>query len=380
LALPDRKGHFAQINRVSLDTLQDPLSLRALDTVELSGEIRNENGQKYSGFNGEAIITLFDAKRRVSIPQDREWVDTYGCYLNRGTALECTYEVESDVLFRGKAEVVNGDFSTRFILPKDMSFSPETSRMIVFAQSGQETAGGSFTQLRFSGLNPDAVNDGQGPEMDVYLNDPSFFNGSLSTSNPTVFVELSDSSGINATGTGVGHEILATLNTEPPQEFVLNDFYEGALNDFTQGRIEYPLEEVPEGSYVLKVRAWDVHNNPSEQSIAFEVQSSQDLVVRDVYNYPNPMNNVTQFTFEHNQQGQPLEVHIRIYTLTGVPVQDIQQTITSTSSYASISWDGRDRDYDRLGNGTYIYVLRVTAETPEGRKTTEKIEKLVVIR
>jgi len=92
------------------------------------------------------------------------------------------------------------------------------------------------------------------------------------------------------------------------------------------------------------------------------------------------MNNVTQFTFEHNQQGQPLEVHIRIYTLTGVPVQDIQQTITSTSSYASISWDGRDRDYDRLGNGTYIYVLRVTAETPEGRKTTEKIEKLVVIR
>jgi hypothetical protein len=261
-----------------------------------------------------------------------------------------------------------------------MSFSPETSRMIVFAQSGQETAGGSFTQLRFSGLNPDAVNDGQGPEMDVYLNDPSFFNGSLSTSNPTVFVELSDSSGINATGTGVGHEILATLNTEPPQEFVLNDFYEGALNDFTQGRIEYPLEEVPEGSYVLKVRAWDVHNNPSEQSIAFEVQSSQDLVVRDVYNYPNPMNNVTQFTFEHNQQGQPLEVHIRIYTLTGVPVQDIQQTITSTSSYASISWDGRDRDYDRLGNGTYIYVLRVTAETPEGRKITEKIEKLVVIR
>lgn len=380
LALPDRKGHFAQINQVSLDTLQDPLTLRALDTVELSGEIRQEDGSKYRGFNGEAILTLFDAKRRVSIPKDREWIDTYGCYLNRGTALECTYEVESDVLFRGKAEVVDGVFSTRFILPKDMSFSPETSRMIVFAKSGQETAGGSFTQLRFSGLNPEAVNDGEGPEMDVYLNDPSFFNGSLSTSNPTVFVELSDSSGINATGTGVGHEILATLNTEPPREYVLNDFYEGALNDFTQGRIEYPLEDVPEGAYTLKVRAWDVHNNPSEQSIAFEVQSSEDLVVRDVYNYPNPMNNVTQFTFEHNQQGQPLEVHIRIYTLTGVPVQDIQQTITSTSSYASISWDGRDRDYDRLGNGTYIYVLRVTAETPEGRKTTEKIEKLVVIR
>ena len=48
----------------------------------------------------KAVLTLFDAKRRVGIPQDREWVSSYGCYLNRGTELECTYEVESDVLFR----------------------------------------------------------------------------------------------------------------------------------------------------------------------------------------------------------------------------------------------------------------------------------------
>lgn len=380
LALPDRKGSFTHINQVKLDTLSYPLSLRALDTVELEGEIKLPNGQRYSSFNGEAVLTLFDAKRRVSIPQDREWVSSYGCYLNRGTELECTYEVESDVLFRGKAEVKNGRFSTRFILPKDMSFSPETSRMLIFAKSTEETAGGSYTQLRFSGVNPDAINDGEGPQMDLYLNDPSFFNGSLMNSSPTVFVELRDSSGINTTGTGIGHEIIATLDTQPPREFVLNDFYEGELNDFTKGHIEYPLEDIPEGTYTLKVRAWDVHNNPSEQSISFEVESEENLVVRDVYNYPNPMNNFTQFVFEHNQPGIPLDVSIRIYTLTGVPIQLIQETIIGNSPYASIPWDGLDRDFDRLGNGTYVYVLRVSTETPEGRKTIEQIEKLVVIR
>ena len=93
------------------------------------------------------------------------------------------------------------------------------------------------------------------------------------------------------------------------------------------------------------------------------------------------MNNSTAFTFGHNQQGNSLEVDIRIYTLSGRPVQHLQEYITHTSnSYASISWNGRDRDNDRLGNGTYIYVLRVTADTPEGRKSTEKIEKLVIIR
>jgi flagellar hook assembly protein FlgD len=123
-----------------------------------------------------------------------------------------------------------------------------------------------------------------------------------------------------------------------------------------------------------------VHNNPTEEEIFFEVASSEELSVRNVFNFPNPMNNATRFSFEHNQPGNPLDVSVRIYTLSGKPVQQIEQSLITTSSYASISWDGRDRDYDRLGNGTYIYVLRVTTDTPKGRQTAEQIEKLVIIR
>jgi flagellar hook assembly protein FlgD len=93
------------------------------------------------------------------------------------------------------------------------------------------------------------------------------------------------------------------------------------------------------------------------------------------------MNSKTQFTFEHNQPGNPLDVSIKIYTLSGKPVQYIkQESLITSNSYANIPWNGRDRDNDRLGNGTYIYVLRVTAETPEGKQSIEKIEKLVIIR
>jgi flagellar hook assembly protein FlgD len=129
------------------------------------------------------------------------------------------------------------------------------------------------------------------------------------------------------------------------------------------------MEEFPEGNYSLKVRGWDVHNNLAEETIFFEVAESKNLVINKMYNYPNPMNNSTAFTFEHNQQGNSLEVDIRIYTLSGRPVKHLQEYITNTSnSYASITWKGRDRDNNRLGSGTYIYVLRVTANTPEGRK------------
>ncbi len=378
-ALPNRKAHIQSINNMDVSTI-DTLTIKALDTVTLTGSVTAQDGTPLPDFNGEAIITIFDAKRRITLPQDLPWIDTFGCLLNENTEFECTYEVENDVLFKGKAAVQNGQFSSTFIIPKDISFSDQTGRVVVFAKSDRETAGGSYTDVIFNGVNSTAVNDGKGPGMDVYLNDETFINGSLSTDSPKLIVELSDSSGINTTGTGVGHEIIATIDTKPQQTYVLNNFYEGALNDYTKGRIEYPLDQIQQGSYSLKVRAWDVHNNPAEKTIFFDVASQEDLVLDNIYNYPNPMNNYTNFTFEHNQQGNPMDVDIRIYTLSGKPVQLIKESILNNSSYASISWNGRDRDNDRLGNGTYIYVLRVTTDTPEGRTSTEKIEKLVIIR
>lgn len=381
IALPDKAVHTETINGVNVAENDTVLTIKALDQVNMSGYVSTQDGTLLSDFSGEVIVTLFDAPRTISIPQDREWVESRGCNLNAGTDQECTYTAENDVLFKGKTIVENGLFDLSFIIPKDISFSPDNGRVILFASNGITTAGGSYSDIIFNGINTTAVNDGKGPALDIFLNDESFINGSLSSDSPKLIVELADSSGINTTGTGVGHEIIATIDTKPQQTFVLNNFYEGALNDFTKGRIEYPLDEIPEGNYALKVRAWDVHNNPSEKEIFFEIASEDELVVDNIYNYPNPMNNRTSFTFEHNQQGNPLEVDIRIYTLSGKPVQQLKEYIQNTSSsYASIPWNGRDRDNDRLGNGTYIYVLRVTADTPEGRQSTRKIEKLVIIR
>ncbi len=373
--LPEQQVGLTSINDYTETGEDTTLTIKALDQVNLSGQIKDLQGNFLPDFNGEAVITVMDAPRNVPLPSDREWVAQDNCRLSG-----CDYEAENDILFKGKAAITNGEFTSSFIVPKDISFSDNTGRIIFFANSNGQTAGGSYTKVRFNGVNENAVDDGSGPEMDVFLNDERFVNGNLVNSSPTLIIELEDQSGINTTGTGVGHEIIATIDTEPQQSFVLNDFYEGNLNDFTRGRIEYPLDQLPEGSYTLKVRAWDVHNNPSEEEVFFEVASSEELTVRNVFNFPNPMNNATRFSFEHNQPGNPLDVSVRIYTLSGKPVQHIEQSLITTSSYASISWDGRDRDYDRLGNGTYIYVLRVATNTPKGRQTAEQVEKLVIIR
>lgn len=373
--LPVQKTQITSINDYTESGQDTVITIKGLDTVTLNGQMNDFSGNLISDFSGQANLTVYDAERSVPLPSNRNWVQEDRCFLE-----DCRYTVENDVLFKGKAAVQNGRFTSTFVVPKDISFSDSAGRIVIYANDDRFTAGGSFTKLRFNGINENAVNDGRGPDMDIYLNDDRFVNGNLVNDSPNLIIELEDPSGINTTGTGVGHEMIATINTEPEQTFVLNDFYEGDIDDFTKGRIEYPLDDLDNGSYSLKVRAWDVHNNPSEKEVFFEVSSQDELKIRNVFNYPNPMNNVTRFSFEHNQPGNPLEVSIRIYTLSGKPVQQLQNQIITNSSYASITWNGRDRDYDRLGNGTYIYVLRVKANTPNGTQRAEKIEKLVIIR
>ena len=216
--------------------------------------------------------------------------------------------------------------------------------------------------------------------MDVYLNSDKFVNGNLVGSTPRLVVEMEDESGINTTGTGVGHEIIAKVNTQPQRTIVLNEFYTSKLDDFTQGRVEYPMQELPEGEYSLTVQAWDVYNNPSQKEITFQVQDSDELVIDNLYNYPNPMNNFTRFVFEHNQAGNMLDVNVRIYTLSGQPVAELERQFVSNDSYGVVRWDGRGSDHDRLANGTYIYRVHIKANTPNGVKTKEKMEKLVIIQ
>lgn len=373
--LPVQKSEITAINDINVAGQDSVITIKGLDTITLTGQMTDFSGNVINDFTGLADVSVLDAKRSVPLPADRNWVQEERCFLD-----DCRYTVEKDVLFKGKAEVQNGMFRSTFVVPKDISFSDSTGRIIIYAENDNYAASGSFTNIRFNGINENAVNDGRGPDMDIYLNDERFVNGALVNDSPNLIIDLEDPSGINTTGTGIGHEILAVIDTNPEQTYVLNDYYEGDIDNYTKGKIEFPLDELPEGSYSLKVRAWDVHNNPSEKEIFFEVASQDDLTIRHVYNYPNPMNDVTRFYFEHNQPGNPLDISIQIYTLSGRPVQHLQNQIITNSSYASITWNGRDRDNDRLGNGTYIYVLRVASDTPNGRQRTEKIEKLVIIR
>ncbi len=375
IGIPRKKMMITQINNIT--NLQDStINLRALDHVTVKGDVINNDSTVDNNFNGIVNMQVYDASRYVKLPE-RSWMQTYGCYIKN-----CQYKVQKDVLFSGRASVTNGRFTANFIIPKDMSYSDRKGKILLYADETSDDAAGEYSNFTLSGTNPDAVNDKKGPQISIYLNNDSFIDGSMVNDSPNLIVDLKDPSGINTTGNGVGHDIIAQLSSpnQPDKTIVLNDYYTSNLNDYASGKIEYPLNNLPNGNYVLNIRAWDVFNNESQSQISFTVAKSQNLTIRRVYNFPNPMNNETKFIIEHNQPGNPMTIDINIYTLSGRPVAHIERDDVITSSpYVSINWYGRDDDNDPLATGTYLYVVHVKTNTDKGEQSVQKIEKLVII-
>jgi hypothetical protein len=159
--------------------------------------------------------------------------------------------------------------------------------------------------------------------------------------------------------------------------FILNDFYQGDLDSYQQGVVRFQMPELSPGAHSIKLKAWDVLNNSNEAILEFIVANDEALELKHVLNYPNPFTTKTQFWFEHNKPGQPLDVSIQIMTVTGRVIKTIHQTITTEGNRsAEIEWDGKDEYGDKPGRGVYIYKLRVTTT---GKKKKEVIEKLVIL-
>ncbi|NCA95858.1 MAG: hypothetical protein EOM74_02650 [Methanomicrobia archaeon] len=85
----------------------------------------------------------------------------------------------------------------------------------------------------------------------------------------------------------------------------------------------------------------------------------------------------TSFYFEQNQPGSLLDVQIQIFTISGMLVKNIRQSVTMQGFRSdAIQWDGRDDFGDKLAKGVYLYKLRVRNENGE---IAEKTEKIVII-
>ncbi len=359
---------------VSTDTVNTiPVSasssdtLKALSLVTISGFVRNSGGSILNTYNGVIYPTVYDKSQNITTLSND----------GPGVSPPFTFGIQKNILYKGKASVVNGAFKFSFVVPKDIAYAYGIGRVSYYAENGTEDANGYYEKVIIGGSNDSAALDNTGPTVDLYMNDAKFVFGGLTDETPDLFAILKDENGVNTVGNGIGHDITAVLDGSTESSVVLNDYYQADLNSYKTGTIRYPYSELSEGKHTLSLKVWDVYNNSSVSYTEFIVARSAELALSHVLNYPNPFTTKTQFYFEQNQCCQTLDVQIQIFTISGKLVKSIDQFV-QTEGFRSdpIDWDGRDDFGDRIGKGVYIY--RVKVKTSEGA-AAEKFEKLVIL-
>jgi len=365
MSYPEHQVYTTEMNGVEMNTLE-PDTVRSLQQVTFKGFVGDANGVKLTDFNGFVYPSVFDKISNVTTLN------------NDGGAQAFEFELFKNIIYKGKASVVNGDFEFTFIIPRDIAYNFGTGRVSYYAVAGSQDAHGHSEEFVIGGALDGAELNEVGPEVNLFLNDSTFVFGGITSEDPILFARVFDENGINTVGSGIGHDLKAIIDGESNAPIVLNDFYEADLDTYQRGSIRYQLTDLSEGMHNLSLKVWDVHNNSSESYTEFVVANSSELALNHVLNYPNPFTTRTQFMFEHNQACTFLDVQVQVFTVSGKVVKNINRIVRSEGFRGEpIEWDGLDDYGDQIGKGVYVY--RVKVVTPEGQ-TAEKFEKLVILK
>ncbi|HEU4790271.1 MAG TPA: type IX secretion system sortase PorU, partial [Flavobacterium sp.] len=365
LAIPKPKVVLTKVNDIPVN--QALPDFKSLAKMKISGEITDENNLPLTNYNGTISTILFDKKITKSTLNN----DGYSPVMNFTTL--------GEAIFRGNASVTNGQFEYSFIVPKDIRIPLDTGKLSFYAKKNElpQDVTGYDTTIKVGGVNENAVADNNSPKVKLYMNDETFVSGGISNDSPIFIAYMEDESGINTAG-GIGHDIVAVLDGDVSNPFILNDYYQTELDNFTKGNLHFPFRNLKAGLHTITFTVWDVYNNATTMEMQFLVVGDESIALTNVLNYPNPCVNYTEFWFSHNKPNEPLEVQVQVLTITGKVVWTKNQTIT-TSGFLSreITWDTRDDFGNKIGKGVYVYKLTVKATL--SNKKIEKYEKLVIL-
>lgn len=359
LANPDFQVKTSSIDGQIVDTNLD--TIRPLSLVTIKGFVADDKGSKLNSFNGEIIPTVYDKAMQVKT-------------LGNGAEEQMDYTVQNNIIYRGLATVKNGDFEFTFFVPKDISYKLDKGKIMYYAYNDSVDAQGYFDGFYIGGSSNSSVTDTKGPDIELFLNSESFKDGGVVSASSVLIANISDNTGINTAGTGIGHDITAVLDGDNSNVMVLNDYFQASLDKYTEGSIIFPLTNLADGNHTLKIKVWDVMNNSSEKEIHFVVKD--EFRIESVTCYPNPMRDQTNFIFTHNQPSETFKVDLEVFQSSGQRVDLYPVNISSQGTESQpLVWTPASRAV-RMRAGVYIYRLSVT--TSDG-KTGSASGRLVYV-
>ncbi|MDR0733773.1 MAG: type IX secretion system sortase PorU [Dysgonamonadaceae bacterium] len=372
LNYPEMKVKVETING---DTVTDDgkFAFKALEKVTISGSITDENGTKIDDFSGELRASVFDGKQETKSHRP----DEEGNYFS--------FNSYPNMIYQAKSTVENGSFKFSFTVPLDISYSVDEpssyetkNGMMNFYVSSSDAvkqdAAGYFGNYIFSGTKEAAV-DEAGPEIkEIYLNAAGFRDGDDVNETPYFRARVFDETGINMSGSGLGHDILICIDDNPAWTYYRSRDNFELTSDGEDLVIGFSIPELPTGEHTLSFNVWDIANNPTIAPLRFNVIKGYKPAIFDLHADENPAKTSTVFVLSHNLPETLLTVDMRVYDLSGRIVWSHSQK--TVAAFPAVEWDLCNSAGNRVQPGVYVYWATVRTENS---KEVTKAKKIVVL-
>ena len=342
-------------------------TLGAGSTATITGHVTRADGQTATDFNGMLSTVVRDARQQVV------------CKLNDPSEADepFTYYDRLNVIFSGSDQVKDGSFEFSFAVPKDISYSDLPGLVNIYAISDDNTqkASGITDRLAFGsgGVIPSG---GIGPSIYCYLNSAEFVNGGNVNPTPFFVAQLNDEDGINATGSGIGHDLELIIDGEMAKTYSLNEYFQYDFGSYTRGNVGFSIPELPYGQHKLLFRAWDVLNNSSTAELTFNVVKGLEPRFFDVECTKNPASTATSFRILHDHTGSLMDVVLDVFDTSGRHLWSYSESGVPTDNAYIVDWDLSVDGGRRMQTGVYLYRLRISSD---GSSYATKAKKLIIL-
>lgn len=355
------------VNGQSVDG--NSISFKALEKITVEGEVLDASGQLVTDFTGIVNPTVKDSKVTVTCLKNS----------NKDDSPAFTFTDYPNTIFIGNDSVRNGKFSFTFTVPKDISYSNLQGKMNLYAvdtESGNE-AQGNFDNFIVGGTSDTAETDTIGPEIRaLYLNDTTFVDGGQVNTTPYFVAELWDKSGVNITGSSVGHDMMLVIDESTVLSYNLNSYYELLPGEDGTGIVKFPIPALEPGKHTAEFWVWDILNNSTVRTFTFEVVEGLKPFLFDVIATPGIAREQVTFHLMHNRPESRMRVGIMVYDLAGRQLWKHEESGTSGlfENY-TVSWDLTSGGA-RMRPGVYIYRAAISTDNS---KDATKARKFIIL-
>lgn len=224
----------------------------------------------------------------------------------------------------------------------------------------------NFYQIPFY-VKKDTTTNINSAEIDVKFDGFEILDGDFVTNTPQILFELNYIGNFPLEDTSA---IRFTLDSKRVYNSQMNIDY-----DTVNRRITYKYEpQLDDGQHYLRVTE---HHELIDDNFGIDKQFtvSNELKALDIYNFPNPASDETDFTFRLARV--PEELDIKIYTVAGRLIKVFElQSYDLKADINKIHWDLTDQDGDKIANGVYLYKIILR----DRDKVEHYTEKLAIVR